>query len=383
MLFITGPRQVGKTTITKYLQGQYPNSNYLNWDVVADRNLIIDGQHRVAQAVNLDVASNIKKIIIFDEIHKHSNWKNFLKGFYDLYKDKCKIIVTGSSRLDVYRRGGDSLMGRYFLYTIFPITIGELIARKQVALIYQPHSISDQNFEALWNQNGFPEPLLQNNNSFTTRWKKLKSSQLFREDVRDMSHIQEITLLETMADMIKLQIGQLFNRSTISKKIQVSIPTINRWVKTLQMFYHCFEVKPWSKNIKRSLIKEPKIYLYDWSVIEDVGAKFENFIAVHLKKFVQFHNDCGTGKFELYFLRDKDKNEMDFVVIKNSRPWFVVEAKHSHKAGLSKNLYYFQRQTGADHAFQVVFDLPYIDKDCFSFTSPVMVSAKTFLSQLV
>jgi predicted AAA+ superfamily ATPase len=189
--------------------------------------------------------------------------------------------------------------------------------------------------------------------------------------------------MEVLAELLKYQVGQLLNRSSLSKKIQVTIPTISRWIETLERFYYCFSIKPWYTNISRSLIKEPKIYLWDWSHIKIPGMKVENFIASHLLKAIHLWNDLGRGDYELFFIRDKDQCEVDFLVTKNSHPWFLVEVKSSSKTGISKDLYKFQKQTKAEHAFQVVFDLPYVEKNCFEYKDPIIVPAQTFLSQLV
>ena len=169
----------------------------------------------------------------------------------------------------------------------------------------------------------------------------------------------------------------------LSKKIRVSVSTISRWLNTLQMFYYCFEIKPWSHNVKRTLVKEPKIYLYDWSLIQDIGAKFENFIDLHLYKFVMFQNDTGRGEYGLYFVRDKDKKEVDFLVVKDGKPWMLVEVKASSNTSISKSLYYYAQELSVPHAFQVVFDMEYVNKDCFQFKEPIIVPAQTLLSQLI
>ncbi len=171
--------------------------------------------------------------------------------------------------------------------------------------------------------------------------------------------------------------------SNLANKIRASVDSIKRWIQILESFYYCFTIKPWTKNITRSLLKEPKIYLWDWSEIDETGPRTENFIASHLLKAINFWTDSGLGKFELYFIRDKNQREVDFIVTKNNKPWFLVEAKHSHNAPLSENLAYFQKQTKALHAFQVAYDMDYVDIDCFSCSSPIIVPAKTFLSQLV
>lgn len=215
------------------------------------------------------------------------------------------------------------------------------------------------------------------------QWQRLKQQQLIREDIRDLSQIQELAQLEMLSNVLQNQIGQLVNYNSLANLINVSSPTIQRWMRVLESFYYCFHLKPWTKNIKRTLRKEPKYYLWDWSIVSDPGARVENFVASHLLKAVHFWTDCGFGEYGLYFLRDKEKREVDFLVTKNQVPWFLVEVKSANNSGVSKSLYHFQKQTGAKHAFQVVFNMDYVDQDCFSYTEPVIAPMSTFLSQLV
>jgi predicted AAA+ superfamily ATPase len=383
MIFIAGPRQVGKTTIATSTKTLFQHTKFLNWDKLADREQIVS-ETFLLQGLPLDAILKTKPLIIFDEIHKYSKWKIFLKGLIDEYKTKLNIIVTGSCKLDVYRKGGDSLMGRYLLYNIHPISVAELL-RTSITNepISMPKEISNDLYEALLEFGGFPEPFIKQNKRFYTRWKNLRYQQMLKEDIRDSSQIHEISQLELLSHILQYQSAQLLNYSSLSKKIRVSDQTIRRWIELLKAYYYCFIITPWYHNISRSLLKEPKIYLWDWSIVEDKGGKIENFIACHLFKAVNFWSDTGLGKYNLHYLRDKDKKEVDFLVTENNKPWFLVEVKSSAKESISKNLYYFQKQTGAKHAFQVVFDLPYVDKDCFTYTKPIIVPAKTFLSQLI
>lgn len=383
MLFLVGPRQVGKTTLAKAYQKQYQESLYLNWDVVNDRAQMLSGQKFIEKHFPIEVLRDQKPLIIFDEIHKYRDWKNYLKGFYDLYGDHYHILVTGSARLDVFQSGGDSLMGRYFQYRIHPLSLYEINHPTREPLeIVSPSMTSDENFNNLYKYGGFPNPYLKSNSSFSTKWHALRSKQLFYEDIQSVSNIHEISQLEVLAELLKHQTGQLLNRSSLAKKIQVTVQTISRWIETLERFYYCYAIKPWSKNISRSLIKEPKIYLWDWSLVDDEGSKVENFVASHLLKAVHFWNDIGVGDFGLYFLRDKDKREVDFLVTKNQKPWFMVEVKTSDKT-LSKVLEHFRNETKVDKIFQTIQEMPYVDKNCFELDRPVVVPVKTFLSQLV
>lgn len=385
MLFLMGPRQVGKTTTCQSMKKSFENFHYLTWDNVEDRELILKGPNAVAIRARLDRIQEGKSLIVFDEIHKFSQWKDFLKGFYDIYSEYTHIIVTGSARLDVYKKGGDSLMGRYFLCRFHPLSVGEIACQEFPAteIHNKPMHISDNHFEALWRFGGYPDPFLKASQRFFNKWNLLRFQQLFQEDIRDLTRVQELKQLEVLAQLLKLQIGMNVSYESLAKKVRVSSHTIRNWVETLSTLYYCFEVRPWSKNISRSLIKEPKIYLWDWSQIPDEGARAENFVASHLLKSVHFWTDAGFGKYELYYIRDKDQREVDFVVVRNDQPWFLVEVKKSENKGISPVLEYFQGQTGAQHAFQVVIDLPWVNKNCFAFNKPIMVPARTFLSQLI
>lgn len=186
-----------------------------------------------------------------------------------------------------------------------------------------------------------------------------------------------------MVKILKKQAGQATNYSSIANAVKVSSNTVSRWINVLQSLYFCFTIKPWSKNVKRSLIKEPKVYLWDWSEVQDPGARYENFIACHLLKATHFWTDYGLGEFELHFLRDKEKRAVDFLVTRDGKPWFLVEAKLSNNQRISPALHYFQEQTQSPHAFQVVYNLPFHEKNCFDYKKPIIVSAQAFLSQLV
>lgn len=380
MVFLTGPRQVGKTTLCKSIsQKDY----YFNWDNQDDRVLIISGPNKVAEGSNIHQLTEKQPIIIFDEIHKYGKWKDFLKGFFDSYGDHYKIVVTGSSRLDIYKKTGDSLMGRYFLYHLHPFSVREIIHSKLPDQeIQKPLSIKDRQLQNLIQFGGFPEPYITAQVRFSNRWKKLRQQQFIQEDLRDFTLIQEIHQIELLALLLQNQTGHLVNYSNLSNKVNVTVDTIRRWISTLESLYYCYRIYPWSKNISRSLIKQPKVYLWDWSFVKDRGARLENFVASHLLKAVHWWNDNGFGEYGLYFLRDKDKREIDFLVTKDEKPWFLVEVKSSSKT-LNKNLFYFQEITHSPHAFQIAFDLPFVNKDCFHTSQPTIVPLKTFLSQLV
>lgn len=384
MAFLSGPRQVGKTTVSLEASSESLSPHYFNWDNDDHRALIIEGPAAVAKAAKLDRIHKTLPIIAFDEIHKYRNWKRFLKGFFDTYESKCRILVIGSARLDVYKRGGDSLMGRYFLYRLHPLSIREMTDPCLPTQEIQPPKEPDPiDYEALLTYGGFPEPFLKRSKTFFNHWKRLRIEQLFREDLRDLSRVQEIGQMQLLAELLQEEASHALHFSTLAARVKVSAPTLHRWIELLKNLYFCFTIQPWAKNVSRSLIKEPKIYLWNWALIEDLGARLKNVIASHLYKAVQFWTDRGLGDYGLYYLRDKDKREVDFLVTKNGKPWFLVETKTSGDQGISKALYYYQEQLKVPHAFQIGFDLPYVDQDCFKQKGPVIVPAKTFLSQLI
>jgi len=384
MLFLAGPRQVGKTTLLQATRAANSNFNYYNWDNMDDREKILRGQASIAADANLAIASIQKPIIALDEIHKYKQWKTFLKGLYDVYKTELSILVSGSARLDIYRQGGDGLMGRYFLYHVHPLSLGELVRPQPRATPLAPPSpIPEEQLESLLTLGGFPEPFLSQQMRFYNRWQALREQQMIFEDIRALAHIHDLAQLQVLAKLLKHQVGYTVKHSELAKRVRVSQPTIQAWINVLAHFYYCFLVRPWTQNIARSLLKEPKIYLWDWSCVADYGARVENFVASHLLKSIHYWNDTGIGKYALYFLRTKDKKEVDFVVTKNEKPWLMVEVKASKNAALNPHLIAFKEALAAPHAFQVAFDMPYMDIDCLTLRKPKIIPLVTFLSQLV
>jgi predicted AAA+ superfamily ATPase len=383
--FLSGARQVGKTTIAQDYAALFQNNIYLTWDSFNDREKILRGQNSLlTEILSLPLAKD-SPVVIFDEIHKYNDWKTYIKGFIDLSKDKVRTIVTGSSKLNVYRRGGDSMMGRYFLYRVHPLSLREITQPTfSLDLIQSPIKPESDALQNLFDFGGFPEPFVNGEKRFHNRWQMLRQQQLFSEDIRELTKIHEIKLMETLTHILKNQAAQLLNYANLAVKIRVSEPTIASWINVLEQFYFCFSIKPWHHNITRSLLKTQKLYLWDWTLVDHSGERWENLVACHLNKSVNFWTDAGLGQFDLFYLRDKDQREVDFLITKDSIPWILVEVKSSGKESLSKSLIEYQKITKAPHAFQVAMDLPYVDVNCFDFVNePKIVSAPTFLSQLV
>lgn len=379
MAFLSGPRQVGKTTLAEGLVGEC----LINWDDADDRRLLLAGPKEVARHFGLDTLRGAPPRVGFDELHKFGRWKSFLKGFFDSYGKQARVLVTGSSRLEVFQRGGDSLMGRYLPYRIHPFSVGELArAELPTAPIRPPCAVKDADYAALLEHGGYPEPFVRRDRRFTLRWGDLRLQQLLREDVRDLTRVKELGQLEVLARLLVERSATQLVYSNLALDVQVSVDTVRRWVETFRFLHLGFLVRPWFRNVAKALRKEPRWFLFDWSRIEDVGARTETFMACHLQKAVDVWNDLGLGRFELCYLRDKEQREVDFIIIKDHQPWFLVESKHGLEK-LSPALAYFQGQTKAPHAFQVTLGMDFVDADCFHEHQPIIVPARTFLSQLI
>lgn len=347
MVFIGGPRQVGKTTLCcNLIASAFKGYAYFNWDNRADRKALMSASWP-ADA----------ELLIFDEIHKYRQWKGFIKGEYDKLKETFRFLVTGSARLDIYRRGSDSLQGRYHYYRLHPFTLAEAEGIPFRAVIFKELPIGSDYYHDTLNTldifGGFPEPFTKQNKRLLRRWHNEKIERLFREDIIDAGAVRDIGTMKVLSDILPSRAGSLLSLNSLREDLEVSHRAVTNWMDILESFYYHFRLYPYSTKKIRSLKKEPKLYLWDWTEIEDEGSRFENLIASHLLKFVHFIKDYEGYKAELYFLRDVDKREVDFLVTINSKPWFAVETK-LNDAGLSPSLLYFREKLSIPYIYQVV-----------------------------
>lgn len=378
MAFVSGARQVGKTTSCRLV-----GNSYLNWDNDDDRRTLLRGPSAIFDAVGGSHLKNKDPIVVIDEFHKYSRWKNLLKGFYDTYKEDVRVLVTGSSRLDIYRRGSDSLMGRFLLYRMHPLSVAECVRTAMPETLIQPPSeISKADWDALWEHGGFPGPFVRRDSRFTRQWRLLRRELLSKEDLREVAMIQDIGTIEVLMQILAEQSSSQLVYSNLASEIRVSDDTARRWVDLLMRLHYGFLVRPWFTNLSKAYRKEPKWFLRDWSGIANEGARAETFVACHLLKAVEGWTDLGFGEFELRYIRDAQKREVDFVVVRDKKPWLLVEVKTSD-GHYSPSLEFFQNKTNAPHALSVVLHQPYIHADCFASRGPVVVPARTFLSQLL
>ena len=332
MVFVGGPRQVGKTVFAVgFLDPpDIQQPGYLNWDDVQVRSALMKGELPSGQPV-----------IVLDEIHKYARWRNLIKGFYDTRKTETAFIVTGSARLDHYRKGGDSLQGRYHYYRLHPFSLREL----------NPDP-SKSDLEHLLTFGGFPEPLLRGEERFRRRWQRERTHRVIYDDIRDLERVREISLLELLAEELPRRVGSPLSVKNLREVLDVAHETADRWVRVFERMYYCFRIPPHGAPRIRAVKKEQKLYLWDWSVVPERGARFENLVACQLLKYCHYVEDFEGYTMELRFLRDTDKREVDFVVVKDGRPQFMVECKTGEK-DVSPSLHYFRERTGIADCYQV------------------------------
>lgn len=335
MVFVAGPRQVGKTTLSKSLQSQWPHFQYLNFDSEKDRLLIL--RQEWDRKVDL---------VILDEVHKLKKWKTKLKGIYDTEGIRPRLLVTGSARLDVLRKGGDSLAGRYFFHRLYPFSVREL--RGQAS----PQELLDQ----LMRFGGFPEPFFSQSETSAARWRKLIFERIIRADIMDLEPIRDICSLILLLDLLRERVGSPVSYNSLARDLEVSPHTVKRWIEILENLYIVFRVTPYHRNIARAVLKEPKIYFYDTgSIHSDPAKRLENVVAVCLIKHLHFLEDIKGKNVALHYLRDKEKREVDFVMIIEGKKVNLIEVKLSEEKIHQSLNYYVHKLKG--EGIQLVYNL--------------------------
>ncbi len=307
MVFLGGPRQVGKTTLARSLLGQDGQGGYLNWDVAEHRERIL--RRELPRTPTL----------VLDEIHKHRPWRSYVKGLFDDPGHNTRIMVTGSARLDYYRHGGDSLQGRYHYWRLHPFSVAEL--RISTAA----------DFGQLLTLGGFPEPFLGGTEVDARRWSREYRTRLLQEDILGVEQIRDIGTLELLVLRLPELVGSPLSINALREDLQVNFRTVARWLDSLERMYAVFRVAPFGAPRLRAVKKEQKHYHFDWQLVADPGARFENLVASHLLKWIHFLQDSEGRDIELRYFRDVDRREVDFVVTENRAPILFVETKLSER----------------------------------------------------
>ena len=361
MVFLGGPRQVGKTTLARRLLERAGGGAYFNWDNRDHRKRILAGEWPPETP-----------LVVLDELHKQPGWKSRLKGLWDTRPDGQKMMVTGSSRLDVFRRGGDSLMGRYHYWRLHPFSAAELegFPATSVADIFPKappppdFSRSSSAVPDLFRLGGFPEPFLAGSERTLNRWRTERLERLFREDIREVERARELGRVELLAALLPARVGSPLSMNSLVEDVEASNKTIKAWVDLLARNYYAFSVPPWHKRVERALKKDAKIYLWDWSEVREEGPRFENMVASHLLKWCHFWRDCHGVNAELRYVRDTAKREVDFLLVWDNTPWMLVECKLSSPGPLNA-LQRFGEALGVKERYMVTLtgDRDFLDRD--------------------
>ena len=332
MVFLGGPRQVGKTTLALSLleNGDEQHPAYLNWDDFQTRRMLLDG------ALPSD-----EPLVLLDEVHKYKGWRNLVKGFYDKNKSSRQFLITGSARLDHYRRGGDSLQGRYHYHRLHHLSFHEL-----------GEGAGKEGLDTLLRFGGFPEPFLKANTRHWKRWQRERQSRVIHEDLINLEQVKEVSQLNLLADILPARVGAPLSINNLRSDLSVAFETAERWVTILENLYYCFRIEPFGIPRLRAAKKEKKLYMWDWSLCAEEAARFENLVASNLLKFCHRDEDQEGDRMELKFIRDSQRREIDFVVVRNDRPEFAVECKSGDRK-LARNIRYFSERTSIPIFYQV------------------------------
>ncbi len=328
MVFLGGPRQVGKTTLSKMIKKKF---SYLNWDEPAHREQILSNE------------LPIQGLVIFDELHKYRQWRNWIKGKFDTLNESHQFLVTGSARLDFYRYSGDSLQGRYFYYRLHPLSVNELEIKTK------------SDFVDLLNLSGFPEPFFSGLAKDQKRWARDYRARFFREDLMSIETIDDIGSMELMSLRLPELVGSPLSINSVREDLQKSHKTVSRWLDIFERLYGIFRISPLGGPKIRAVKKEQKHYHYDWSLPSELSQKLENLVACHLLKWVNFLEDTEGRNIELRYFRDSDGREVDFVVVENNEPCILVEVKSSGRE-ISSHLKYLNTKYPKAKAYQIHLD---------------------------
>jgi len=359
--FVSGPRQCGKTTLAKMLLRTREEGKYYNWDELTFRRLWA----RDPSAALPAAGSKTIPLVVLDEIHKNRRWKRDLKGIFDTRTRPCDMLVTGSARLSVYIKGSDSLLGRHLSFRLHPFSLREM----ETAKILGPDDAIDKLFSrasrrsraredrlaALMTYGPFPEPLLAQDARKVRIWRRNHEQLIVRQDLRDLSRLPELGRIEMLNALLPERIGSLFSFASIGRDLEASIPTVKRWIGYLKALYYLFEVKPYYRGVRRSLRREGKVYLWDYGAVPNEAARFENLVAGHLLKTCHLWTDTGEGEFDLYYLRNKEKQEIDFLIVRDGVPWLPIEVKLAD-VDPAPSWRVFGKLLSCKHGIQVVRD---------------------------
>ena len=331
IVLLSGPRQVGKTYLSKKLRDDFI---YLNYD-----------NDELRREIKEKSWSRDTDLVILDELHKMNNWKQWLKGIYDVEGIRPQILVTGSARMDTFRKTGDSLAGRHYLLHLLPLSVNEVSLEHTKEVV-----------DLFLKLGQFPEPFLKGEETKARLWRKSHLDIIIRQDLLDLEHVKSIRGIENLIVLLSQRVGGGISYANLARDLAVSPPTVKSWIDILESLFVIYSIRPYSRSFAKSILREPKIYFYDIGNVKDPGQRLENLVANHLLKKVMFMNDTLGLKYELMYFRDTEKREVDFVLTEDSNVVQLLEVKHSDDVP-TLALRYLKKSLGLSEAFQIVYQL--------------------------
>lgn len=338
MVLVTGPRQVGKTTLCRHLMARIQPAQYLNWDVASDRAVLLRQSW-----------SPRAGLLAMDEIHKMPDWKNWLKGVVDGRPARQALLVTGSARMETWSQSGDSLAGRYLAFRLHPISVREWCV--------QQGATPAESLDRLMTRGGFPEPCLAETDAVADRWRRQYFTDLIREDVVEFTRLHEINTMRLFVELLRERVGSPVSLASIARDLAISPTTLKRYLDILQALYIVFTVQPWHQNVARAILQTPKVYFFDTGLVRgDAGVQFENAVAAMLLKHVHYRQDALGKSAGLHYIRTKDGAEVDFALSEDNQLSHLIECKLSDGA-IHRALAGFAGKFPRAEAVQLVRDL--------------------------
>ena len=351
MVLLAGARRCGKTTIGRAL-AKSMKGQYYNWDIASDRKKI--------RKYELDPDAGLW---VFDEIHKMRHWRNWLKGLFDEHQGHHQILVTGSAKLEVYGRGGDSLQGRYYLHHLHPFTFSELQQIPQAnttiniidgipKLPINAKKGAEKLLRQLENMGGFPEPFLSASTTEAARWRTSYFHRLVEEEVRSLEGIKNLDQMELLLDRLPETVGSVLSINSLREDLEVAFETVKNWIRIFENLFSVFRIPPFGPAKIKAVKKEQKLYFWDWAAVPDMAHRFENLIAVHLMRLCHWCEDLYGEKVELRYFRTRMGHAVDFILLRKGKPWVAIEVKDSDRP-VDPNLKYLLQKVSFPYAFQI------------------------------
>jgi predicted AAA+ superfamily ATPase len=338
LVILTGPRQVGKTTLARQIMATRTPAQYLNWDVAEDRAILRRGSW-----------SRQARLLVMDEIHKMPGWKTWLKGVVDARPPEQALLVTGSARMETFRQSGESLAGRYFAWRLHPISVGEWCAHADVS--------PEAALRHLIRRGGFPETCLAATDEEADRWRAQYATDLVREDVLEFSRLHEVKTMRLFLDVLRGRVGAPLSLASIARDLAVAPGTLRRYLDILQALYIVFTVQPWHRNVARATLQAPRVYFFDTGMVRgDDGTRLENAVATMLLRHVHFRRDALGRDTGLHYIRTKDGAEVDFAISEDDALTHLIECKLADPA-VHRPLARFAETFASAQAVQLVAEL--------------------------